>query len=68
VPQTIYKIPLKGAPPDDLTEIDIPHLIDRVIIGPTPYGWAMYEAFVNALTAAGVQNPRVLVSGIPIRA
>jgi hypothetical protein len=69
VPQTVYKIPLTGGPPAGLKEIDVPHLLDRVIIGPTPYGWAMYEAFVNALTEAGVQdaNKKVFVSGIPIR-
>jgi hypothetical protein len=69
VPQIVYKIPLKGPPPDDLAGLDIPHLIDRVIIGPSQYPWAMYQAFVNALTAAGVADAgsRVFVSGIPIR-
>jgi hypothetical protein len=41
VPQTIYKIPLGGAPPPDLADIDIPHLLDRVIIGPSQYPLAM---------------------------
>jgi len=70
VPQTVYKIPLDGAPPADLDGIDIPHLLDRVIIGPSLYPWPMYEAFVAALVAAGIKNAseRVVVSGIPIRA
>jgi hypothetical protein len=58
---------LAGGP--DLDNVAIPSLIDRVIIGPSPYPWPMYEAFVAALTAAGVPdaNQRVFVSGIPIR-
>jgi hypothetical protein len=69
VPQTVYKIPLNGRPPPDLAEIDIPHLLDRVIIGPSQYFPAMHQAFVLALGAVGVQNPetRVVISGIPIR-
>jgi hypothetical protein len=67
VPQLIQKIPLRGAPPDDLALIDIPHLIERVIIGPTQFGAPMFEAFYAALKQAGVQNPNIVVSGIPIR-
>ena len=68
VPQRVYKIPLAGGSPD-LANVAIPSLLDRVIIGPSPYPWPMYEAFVTALTAAGVTdaNSRVFVSGIPIR-
>ena len=70
VPQHIYKIPIGGGPPDELNEIKIENLLDRVIIGPSPYPWAMYEAFVSALTDAGVSDAgkKVFVSGIPIRA
>jgi len=69
VPQLVYKIPLGGGPPDELNEISISKMLDRIIIGPSPYPWAMYEAFVSALTDAGVENPsgRVSVSGIPLR-
>jgi hypothetical protein len=69
VPQTVYKIPLEGTPSADLVGIDIPHLLDRVIIGPSLYPWAMYEAFVTALMVAGIKdaNARVFISGIPIR-
>jgi hypothetical protein len=69
VPQIIHAIPLGGPPPDDLEGIDIPHLLDRVIVGPSQYPWVMYEAFVAALKAAGVPDAdtRVWTSGIPIR-
>ena len=68
VPQRVYKIPLAGGSPD-LANVAIPSLVDRVIIGPSPYPWPMYEAFVTALSAAGVTdaNSRVFVSNIPIR-
>lgn len=68
IPQMIYKVPLEGGAPD-LSAINIPRLLDRVIIGPSIYPWPMYEAFVAALTAAGVADAgaRVCVSGIPIR-
>jgi hypothetical protein len=68
VPQTVYKIPLAGGNAD-LANLTIPSLTDRVIIGPSLYPWPMWEAFVSALTAAGVPdaNQRVFVSGIPIR-
>jgi DUF2971 family protein len=68
VPQRVFKIPLAGGSPD-LVNVAIPSLVDRVIIGPSPYPWPMYEAFVTALSGAGVTdaNSRVFVSGIPIR-
>ncbi|OSJ31967.1 DUF2971 domain-containing protein [Bradyrhizobium japonicum] len=69
VPQLVYKIPIGGGPPDGLSEINIGALLDRLIIGPTQYSWAMYEAFVAALKDAGVEKAeeKVFVSGIPIR-
>jgi hypothetical protein len=68
VPQTVYKIPL-GGDDSDHADIALSKLIDRIIIGPSPYPWPMYEAFVSALTAANVPDARshVFVSGIPIR-
>jgi hypothetical protein len=65
----IYKFPLEGPPPPDLEGLDIPTLLDRVIIGPTPYPWVIGQAFIAALTKAGVKDAaaRVFASGIPIR-
>jgi hypothetical protein len=44
-------------------------MFDRLIIGPSQYPAVMYEAFTQALKAAGVADAenRVLISGIPIR-
>jgi hypothetical protein len=68
VPQTVHQIPLGGDGPD-LANVAISSLINRIIIGPSPYPWPMSEAFVRALTAANVTDAgsRVFISGIPIR-
>jgi hypothetical protein len=54
VPQIIYKIPLKNDSAADISGLEPNELLDRVIIGPTQFTWAMYDAFVAALEAAGV--------------
>jgi hypothetical protein len=69
VPQLVYKIPMDKNASPSLDDLDIAHIFDRLIIGPSPYPWAMYEAYVDALTKIGVDGAegRVCVSGIPIR-
>jgi hypothetical protein len=69
VVQPIYKIPLRDVPEIGLTGIEIPALIERVIIGPTQYGPAMQEAFIHLLEKAGCPDPgrRVFLSNIPLR-
>lgn len=67
VPQTVYKTPLVALAGGDVARF--PSLIDRVIIGPSPYPRPMSDAFVATLNDAGVAdaNQRVFVSDIPIR-
>lgn len=69
VPQPIYKIPLKDIPTKNLIGIQIPSLLNRIIIGPTRFPAAMWEAFRDLLTDAGVQdaNKKVFVSNLPLR-
>lgn len=69
VPQQVYKIPLRNDPASEISGLEPHELIDRVIIGPTQFAWAMYEAFVVALEGAGIKDAgsRVLVSQIPVR-
>jgi hypothetical protein len=68
-PQPISKIPLSDIPDEGLVGIEIPALVERVIIGPTQYPWVIREAFVAVLSAAGMPDPpsRVIVSDIPLR-
>lgn len=69
VPQPVAKIPLVDVPTEGLVGIEIPALIERVIIGPTQYPAVIWEAFVAELHAAGVPDAekKVIVSDIPLR-
>lgn len=70
IPQIIYKIPLDAntpGAPEGLKQLDFSRLFDRLIVSPTVYPDSMLEAFVTALQKAGVPEPRILRSGIPIR-
>ena len=68
-PQPVYKIPLKNIPEEGHFGAAIPELLDRIIIGPTQYPIATYDAFHAMLSDAGVPNPdeRIFLSEIPIR-
>lgn len=68
-PQTIYRIPLESVPEEGLHGLDIPDLLDRIIVGPTEHGYAIAEAFARKLTELGVENAweRVHLSHIPLR-
>lgn len=58
-PQPIFKIPIKN----------LPALLERIIIGPTQHATSIWEAFVDTLISAGVENPtsKVIISNIPLR-
>jgi hypothetical protein len=70
VPQTVYKFPIDEKVSEALRGLDLSRIFDRLIIGPSPYPWVMYEAFVATLRQAGVADAqdRVWASNIPIRA
>jgi hypothetical protein len=69
IPQSIFKIPLDATVDPVLADLDFARLFDRIIIGPSSYPWAMYQAFVEALKNAGCPHAdeRVFTSNIPIR-
>lgn len=69
VPQPICLLPLDKSVSPGLADIDLVQMFDRLIIGPSPYPWPMYEAFTDALSRAGVADAasKVYVSDIPIR-
>ena len=69
VPQRIYKIPLDVTVDGALADLDFPRIFHRLIIGPSPYGVAMEDAFIRELQKAGVKDAhqRVVRSDIPIR-
>jgi Protein of unknown function (DUF2971) len=69
VPQSVYKLPLDKAFNPVLDDLDFTKLFDRLIIGPSPYPTAMFDAYVEALSNAGVAETgkKIFISGIPIR-
>jgi hypothetical protein len=69
IPQIVYKMPLDVTVSNSLADLDISRLFDRLIIGPSQFSVAQYDAFVDTLKNAGVPDAekRVFISGIPIR-
>lgn len=69
VPQPVYVVPLDERVSKAISGLDLSRILDRIIIGPTQYPWALREAFAAALGEAGVPNAseRVIASEIPIR-
>jgi hypothetical protein len=69
VPQKVYKIPLEDRPDVGMVGISIPSFLERVIIGPTQYPLAVFEAIVHELELKHVPNARekVVFSNIPLR-
>jgi hypothetical protein len=68
-PQSICKIPLKNVPEEGLVGIELPEMVDRVIIGPTKFPVGIYDALVTLLNEAGVQDAsrKVIISDLPLR-
>ena len=69
VPQHIYPLPLDERVSRELADLDLARILDRIIIGPSPYPWVLYNAFVEILNSIGVvgASEKVFVSGIPLR-
>lgn len=69
LPQIVYKILLKDLPDRNLIGIEMPKLLDHIIIGPTQFPYAVSEAFSRLLSDAGMSDARrrVRISNIPVR-
>ena len=69
VPQPVQKIPLKNVPEEGLYGVEIPELVERVIIGPTNFPLEIREATITLLKEKGVVDAKskVVVSTIPLR-
>jgi hypothetical protein len=69
VPQHIYKIPLQNRPDLGLNSIEIPQLLQSIIIGPTSFPFPVSEAFRALLIKCGVPNAheKVKLAMIPLR-
>lgn len=69
VPQIVCKIPLVDVPEKGLVGMEIPELLDRLIIGPSEHANTMFDAFYEAMTDAGIKDAeqKIVMSDIPIR-
>jgi hypothetical protein len=69
IPQAVYKLPLDKTLDPILDDLDFAKLFDRLIIGPSPYPAAMFGAYLEALSKAGVAEAgkKIFISNIPIR-
>ncbi len=69
IPQIVCKIPLANNPLNGLNGAALPDLIDRIIIGPSQFGFQLYDAFARKLEEKNVPNAyaKVHLSNIPLR-
>lgn len=68
VPQIVYKIPLVDVP-GQLQGAAPAGLVNRVIIGPTQFGAAMYDGLLHGMNGAGIADAasKLWISGVPLR-
>jgi hypothetical protein len=69
VPQRVYKFPLENFPEDEVAGVTLSELLEEIIIGPTQNAYTVYNALVDALDKAGVEDAarKVRISDIPLR-
>lgn len=69
IPQKIYVLDLKDIPEQGFVGVELPKLIDRVLIGPTEHANTMKKAIVHELELVGVTDAdlKVFVTNIPLR-
>ncbi|WP_114949236.1 DUF2971 domain-containing protein [Phyllobacterium myrsinacearum] len=67
--RTMYTLPLKNRPMENITGLEFPQLISRVIIGPSMHAEAVREEIVSKLAEKNVQQPaaKVIMSKLPVR-
>jgi hypothetical protein len=72
-PQFVYKLPIRNIAGNGsergLLGMEVPELLDRVIIGPCENDQVIADVFIELLTKAGVTDAanRITVSRIPLR-
>lgn len=69
IPQRIYSLKLENVPEHGFLGATLPELLVEVIIGPTQFPWPIYDALVEKLMNANVEDAdkKVKVSNIPLR-
>lgn len=69
VPQRVCRFPLKNSRSLGINKVEIPELLERLIVGPCKFPMDIYDAFVSQLAEADVPEAykKVHCSFIPIR-
>lgn len=69
IPQPVYKIPLHSQPDMGVIGVDIPQLLDSIIIGPTQFPYVVWDALAMELKKLGIDpgDKKINLSGIPLR-
>jgi hypothetical protein len=69
IPQTVFKIDLVNHEDEGLTGLDLPELLNRIIIGPCQYPAVLFNAFARLLENAEIKDgwKKITVSDIPLR-
>lgn len=69
IPQKIYVLDLKDIPEKGFVGVEIPSLVDRVLIGPTEQPLTIMKALAEELRAAGIDKPesKFQITNIPLR-
>lgn len=72
IPQAVYELPFHKPETDllfDIPELDLNRILENVIIGPCLYPETIARAFLNEMTAAGIERARsrIIFSEIPLR-
>lgn len=69
VPQVVYKLPLKNSEKLEIEGLSPSDIISSIIIGPTQYPLAMFDAFIDTLNDLGIDDAsnKIVLSDIPLR-
>jgi hypothetical protein len=69
VPQLVYELPFDATVSPAIAALDAAEVIDRIIIGPSPYPFVISQAFSDALERVGIPTNKQTIeaSRIPLR-
>lgn len=69
MPQTVLKLGLQNHPEQGLVGLELPQLLERIIIGPCESPQVLYTAFHRLLVEANVPDSerKIIMSDIPLR-
>ena len=69
VPQRVYSLPLINIEAENLRGLEIPELLNRIVVGPCQHPYIICDALIDELNSVGVvdASSKVVASNIPLR-